>query len=295
MASKNVHIVSVLHEVTTPNDPSNPVVTGGIMDVALLLSQKYGVNIRQGNNFRLIGYGLQVSVPGQDTGNAGTATFSFVEPNRHLVKAWNLAFEQWKTQKKIQAQVGQHMRYDDFELAFDMNSPTIRTSHIFDNPLTVADGDEHNVGLVGPSDEGNNYTGIADVYNSRFPAPDESTTHYGTNIKAAKFGDFYIDQSTNMITSITCQATGTGGVDTATIPDSLGWGISIGDMTMLPADNHINVMCGLVNYSLRVFPEDTAVQIADDVQYRLTLMFEGWSSIADSAKKSRKKKGKGKK
>lgn len=293
MASKNVHIVTLGANIVTPNDPEIPGAEG-VIDVALELSRKYGVNIRQGNNFRLIGYGLQVAVPGQDTGSAGTCTISFVEPNRHLVKAWNNVFSQWKTQKKIQARVGQHMRYDDFELCFNSTSSTTRTSHIFDNPLTVADGDEHNVGLVGPSDDGANYTGIADVYNSRFPAPGESTSHYGDDIKEAKFGEMYLDASTNMITSLTCQATASGGVDVESLPDSLGWGVSLGDMTLLPADNHINVMCGLVNYSIRVFPEDTAAQYADTVQYKLTLMFEGWSSIADSMKNS-KKKGKGKK
>lgn len=289
MASKNLHVVSWTQTIEVPNDPSDAVASGNV-DVALELSRKYGVNVRQGNNFRLVGYGLQIAVPGQDTGAGCTGTISFVEPNRHLVKAWNLAFNQWKTQKKIQARVGNALRYDDFELCWSEGSGTTRTSLMYDNPLTVSDGDPHQVGLVGDSNDTADYTSITDVYNSRFPAPGQSQSHYGANIKEAKFGEKYIDASTNMITSLTTQASASGGVaDVSWLPtgDQLGWGVSISDMVFLPADNHLNVMCGLINWSVRAFPEDTGSQWADDVQVRFTLMFEGWSSIADGARKKR--------
>lgn len=290
MASKNVHIVSFTGTSVVPNDPSSAV-HGGNIDVALALSEKYGVNIRQGNNFRMIGYGVQCAVPGQDTGAGIIANINFVEPNRHIVKAWNMVFNQWKKQKSIRAQVGESMRYDDFELCWDAGSANTRTSHIYDDPFSISDGDPQDVGLIGASSESGDYTSIADVYNSRFPAPQASSTHYGGALKDAKFGDYFIDQSTNVQTALTAQATATGGLaDVSSLPtgDQLGWGVSIGEMTMLPADNHINVMCGLLNYSIRLFPEDTLSQLADTVQWRITLMFEGWSPLAASAKKRRK-------
>lgn len=288
MASKNVHIVTHVGQHVVPNDPS-AAVFGGISDAAVSLSDKYGRNIRQGNNFRLIGYGLQFKVPGQDTGAAGTCALTFVEPNRHLVKAWNNMFTQWKKQKQIEARVGKSVRYDDFELALNMGTVTGRTSHIYDNPFTATSGDPHNIGIAGDSDDGNDYTSISDVYNSRFPIVPASADHYGGGIKDPKFGTQYIDQNSDIYTTLVCNATASGGVDTGTDPDSLGWGIALGDINWLPADNHINVMCGLVDFQIRLFPEDTFWQNADTLTWQLTLVYEGWSPLADSAKKGGKK------
>lgn len=289
MASKNVHIVRHIGNSTVPNDPSESVY-GSISDAALHLSDKYGRNIRQGNNFRLIGYGLQVYVPGQDTGAAATCAITFVEPNQHLVKAWNNMFQQWKKQKQIEARVGRSVRYDDFELALNSGWVNNRTSHIYDNPFTATSGDPHNIGLAGDSDDANDYTSIADVYNSRFPPPAESTDHYGGGIKAPKFGTQYIDQNSDIYTTLICGAAASGMVDQneGLGLDVLGGGINLGEINWLPADNHINVMCGLVDYQIRLYPEDTTTQWADNITWQLTLVYEGWSPLADSAKKSKK-------
>lgn len=287
MPSKNVHIVTHTGTIQTPNDPSGAL-DGGCSDAALRLSDKYGRNIRQGNNFRLIGYGLQIRVPGQDTGAAAICSLTFVEPNRHLVKAWNNTFRQWKKQKQIEGKVGRSVMYDDFELALNIGRVTSRTSHLYDNAFTAADGDPHNLGIAGDSNDTGNYTSISDVYNSRFNPPIASTTHYGTTIKEPKHGSEYIDNNTDIYTSLVCQATASGGVDIVGTPDALGWGISMGDMVWLPADNHINVMCGLVDWQIRAFPEDTANQLADTLEYQLTLVYEGWSPLADSKKGGRK-------
>lgn len=280
MPSKNVHIVTHTGTFDVPNNPANAV-AGGISDAALELSDKYGRNIRQGNNFRLIGYGLQIRVPGQDTGAAAVCSITFVEPNRHLVKAWNNMFRQWRKQKQIEAKVGRSVRYDDFELALNSGNVTARTSHIYDNAFTASDGDPHNIGIAGDSDDSGDYTSISDVYNSRFPPPSASTSHYGASIKAPKFGAQYIDQNSDIYTSLVCSATASGGVDSGPDPNLLGWGIAMNDMTWLPADNHVNVMCGLVDYQIRAFPEDTLLQYADELEYQLTLVYEGWSPLAD--------------
>lgn len=287
MASKNVHIVTHTGLAEVPNDPSIPV-AGGISDAAVHLSDKYGTNIRQGNNFRLIGYGLQFKVPGQDTGAAATCSLTFCEPNRHMVKAWNNMFTQWKKQKQIEARVGRSVRYDDFELALNSGHVTNRTSHIYDNAFTAADGDPHNIGLAGDSDDAANYTSIADVYNSRFPILPASADHYDGSIKDPKFGTQYIDQNSDIYTSLICGGAASGGVHPGTL-DMLGWGINLGEINWLPSDNHINVMCGLVDYQIRFYPEDMLAQTADELIWQLTLVYEGWSPLADSKKKGGKK------
>lgn len=287
MPSKNVHIVTASGTFQVPNDPSSAV-AGACIDSALELSKKYGRNIRQGNSFRLIGYGLQLKVPGQDTGAAAVASLNFVEPNRHLVKAWNNSFKQWRKQKQIEARVGKSMRYDDFELALKQGYVDGRTSHIYDNPFDSATGDQHDVGLTGNSDESGNYTSISDVYTSRFNPPSASESHFGNTIKSAKFGSEYLDITSNIFTSLVVGATASGGVDVGSTPDALGWGVSMQDMVWLPADNHINVMCGLVEYQIRAFPEDTLFQLADSLHYQITLVYEGWSPLADSKKGGKK-------
>lgn len=282
MPSKNVHIVTVSDSFSVPNDPSTPV-DGVTIDVALELSKKYGRSIRQGNSFRLIGYGLSLRVPGQDTGAAATANLTFVEPNRHLVKAWNNMFQTWRKQKQIQAKVGRQMRYDDFEVCLTNSDSTARTSVILDDPFTVADGDPQKVMLTGNSSEATNFTSIADVYNSRFPTPASSRTHYDSVIKECKFGDDYIDTLTNVFTTLQATATASGHYIDNVVDGRMG-GIAMADMVWLPADNHINVMCGLVNAQIRAFPEDTGVQIADTLEWQVTLVFEGWSPLADGKK-----------
>lgn len=288
MASKNVHIVTHTGTFTVPNDPTDSI-SSGISDAALELSDKYGRNIRQGNNFRLIGYGLSIRAPGQDSGAAAICSLTFVEPNRHLVKAWNNSFTQWRKQKQIEARVGKSVRYDDFELALNSGHVNGRTSHIYDNPFDAADGDQHNLGLAGDSDDSADYTSITDVYTSRFKPPVASTSHYGTTVKSAKFGSEYIDINSDIYTTLVCNATASGNVDNTALPNMLFGGIALGDIQWLPADNHINVMCGLVDWQIRAFPEDTIGQIADSLTYQLTLVYEGWSPLADSAKKGGKK------
>lgn len=292
MASKNLHVVTVTGLTEVENNPAGALANGQI-DTFLELSRKYGRHIRQGNNARLVGYGLSIRIPGQDTGAGAIANIAFVEPDRHRVKAWNNMFIAWKKQKAIQAKVGRQMRYDDFEVALYDAHANSRTSTIFDDPFTVGDGDSHQIVLTGNSSDGADTTSIFDVYNSRFPAPAESETHYGSTIKASKIGDHFIDQ-TDAFTLLQAQATASGGLaDTSTFADSLGWGVSLQDIQWLPADNHLNVMCGLIDWSIRLFPEDTVSQFADTVGWQITLFYEGWSSLAESSKKkTNKRKGK---
>lgn len=289
MASKNLHVVTITGTHEVENDPSGALAHGEF-DIALELSRQYGRHIRQGNNFRLVGYGLAIQVPGQDTGAGAIANIAFTQPNAHKVRAWNNMFKAWKAQKKIQAKVGRQMRFDDFEVALIETGVDSRTSHILDDPFTAADGDSQDLVLAGNSDDGNNITSIFDVYNSRFPAPLPSESHYGSAIKASKIGEHYIDQ-TDCFTNLVAQASASGGVDVGSTPDSLGWGVSIQDMVLLPTDNHLNIMCGRGTWSIRFFPEDTGAQIADELSWQITLLIEGWSSLADT-KKSKSKGGK---
>ena len=56
--SKNLHIVQLEVEVQQPDDPQSPVNwASGVIQVDELLSKELGRTIRNGNSFRLVGFG----------------------------------------------------------------------------------------------------------------------------------------------------------------------------------------------------------------------------------------------
>ena len=96
--SKNLHVINFTREVTQPNDPTDIAVNAQI-DMALELSKQLGRNIRQGQQFRLVGYGafpskLTVSTSDVDTGMSLPAfRLGYAPSYKHSVNAWNMMFK----------------------------------------------------------------------------------------------------------------------------------------------------------------------------------------------------------
>lgn len=283
--SKNLHIVKEQIFITQPDD-SREYIADGVIDVALKLSQKYGRQIRQGQSFRLVGWGCSAK-PEDDTGGvqdfdmgfAGETTLAFQEPTKHYVKAWNQLLKIWQNQKKLMGRVGRFVRYDDFEVAYSDSYATSRTSTIYDNPIDDSSGDKHQLVLTGNSDDSNDYTSLVSYYNGRFEALPASETQYGTVIKAAKFDTARPLNTTGVRLSAPFQASAM--MQEVGVGDDYFGGMSQAGMTFLPSDNHLNVMCGLVNYAIKAWPPDTLTQTADTMELTLTLVFEGWSPLAN--------------
>ena len=127
--------VTVSIPVQNDNSPHTPNIDTTV-DLAMLLSEYYGKNIRQGNNFRV--KAMQATlVPADnaalayiDTGLPATVRTTHLPTTKHSRRAWNEVFRQWKRQKQLGGLVGSSVRNDDMEFAWKSDMTTSRTSTI---------------------------------------------------------------------------------------------------------------------------------------------------------------------
>ena len=125
--SKNLHIVQIEVEVQQPDDPQSPGDwTSGHIQVDKLLSQELGRTIRNGNSFRLVGFGSTLrgfnASSDLDVGFAGTCVLQYCPLTANGVGAWQSLQAQWMKQKRLSSGVGKYVRYDDFEVGWDDNT-----------------------------------------------------------------------------------------------------------------------------------------------------------------------------
>jgi len=294
--SKNIHLVNLEVNITQPNNPSANWAEG-VIQVDELMSKKLGRTIRNGNSFRLIGYGATLrgfnSGSDQDVGFAGVANIRYCPVTVHSVGAHQKLFRAWNRQKKLKSSVGEFVRYDDFEVGW---SPT----------LSLAAGRQSNIAMEGINDAtlesisiyGNSVAGsdvtLQEFYDNLNPVNDASENYTGSVIKAPKF-DKHFPIEGQLAASATFSAT----TDVTSIPDTLAGQVALADMQWLPSDNHISHLTGTLYYFFKGVAGDTAAQIADELKLIITLAYEGWSplntSAAMSPKKSRTRKMAGKK
>lgn len=283
--SKSIHFVQKTYNVTLPNDAQTDVFSGQV-DLAEELSQTLGHEIRQGNTFRVIG--MQATVKGYggggdlDVGAGATVGAAYIPTNSHARKAWNNVFQQWSKQKRLAGAVGQQVRYDDMEFAWESSQINSRTSTIYQN---LADSTPESLVLNGASSVGVDFS-LSDYYNSAFPKSDPSRDHFtNTTIKPAKTGVTMFPEQQVLYTTGTHSAM----VDASATPDYLGGGISMNDFQFFPADNHINVFCGLMYLFGKVIPPDTVGQNADGFQIVVTIAVEGWTPLVYKKRKMLKR------
>jgi len=58
--------------------------------------------------------------------------------------------------------------------------------------------------------------------------------------------------------------------------------LALGEITWLPSDNHLSHMTGTLYYYFKGVAPDTSIPIADNLKLTITLVYEGWSSLAPS-------------
>ena len=124
--SKNLHFVQVEIPVQQPpDDPSMHNWVEGVIQVDTELSEQLGRTIRNGNSFRLVGFGATlrgfVGASDLDVGFAGTAVVQMCPVTKNGVGAWQSLQGQWIKQKRLSSGVGKYVRYDDFEIGWDAN------------------------------------------------------------------------------------------------------------------------------------------------------------------------------
>lgn len=280
--SKSIHFVQKQFTVTVPNDAQLNILDGTI-DLAAELSNQLGHEIRQGNTFRVVG--MQATIRGYDaggdldTGASVVVGAEYLPTTSHSRKAWNNVFQQWSKQKRLAGAVGQHIRFDDMEFAWNSNHIVpLRTSTIYQD---LADGSPESLVLTGDSTVGTDFS-LEDYYNSAYQNQVSSRDHFtNTVFKAPKAGAYLYPPIQTIYTSATHSAM----VDGSETPDNLGGAISMNDFQFFPADNHLNVFCGVMRFFGKLMPVDTEGQIADDLLVTVTIAVEGWTPLVYKRKK----------
>ena len=279
--SKNLHIVQLEVEVQQPDDPQSPVNwASGVIQVDELLSKELGRTIRNGNSFRLVGFGSTLrgfnASTDLDVGFAGTSVLQFCPVTKNGVGAWQSLQKQWMKQKQLSSAVGKYVRYDDFEVGWDANSflSTARNSTIRMSGLD--DTNSEKISLYGASVDGTVVT-LESYFDNLNPIPEVSEDPFGAVIKTAKFTDKFPDfRNLDMPCSFSAQA-----YDTATGVGYAG-AISTGSIQWLPSDNHLSHMTGTLAYFFKGIAPDTDAPPAnpDELKLTITLVYEGWAPLA---------------
>ena len=279
--SKNLHIVQVEVEVQQPAEsPSPEDWAQGVIQVDAELSKELGRTIRNGNSFRLVGFGSTLRGFGGssdlDVGFAGTCVVQYCPLTKNSVAAHQGLYRQWMKQKQLSGNVGAYVRYDDFEAGWSTGNllPPGRTSTILASGL--GDTTEEHVVLYGPSSSGNEVS-LESYYDNLNPIAAVSETPFGVVIKTAKFIDKFPDfKALEMPTTFSASA-----YDTA-VGTGYAGAVAMGQIQWLPSDNHLSHMTGTLNYFFKGIAPDTDFPPAtpDELKLTITLVYEGWSSLA---------------
>jgi len=268
--SKNLHFVQFDVNIEQPDDPEENWAEG-IIQVDQILSQELGRTIRNGNSFRLVGFGSALKgfndSTDVDIGFAGVTTVQFCPVTKNGVGAWQSLQKQWMKQKRLSSGVGKYVRYDDFEMGWDADHFLLpgRNSTILMGGL--GDTASEAVTLYGISVNGGHVT-LESYFDNLNPIPEVSEDPFGAVIKTAKFYNKFPDwRSLNCPTTFSSVGPNTGG------------GIATGEIQWLPSDNHLSHMTGTVFYYFKGLPGDEAL-IGDDLKLTVILVYEGWAPLA---------------
>lgn len=275
--SKNLHYVQHEVNIVQPSEATGNW-ANGVIQVDTELSKELGRTIRNGNSFRLVGYGASlkgfIGGSDQDVGFAGTAAVQFCPVTKNGVGAWQSLQSQWMKQKRLSSSVGKYVRYDDFEIGWTQTFPLAagRNSNIRMGGLN--DASTESIGIYGTSVDGA-YVSLATYYDNLNPIEEPSEDPFGAVIKTAKFTDKFPDWRTLIMpTSFSAQ------LAAETDPDSFAGGLATGEIQWLPSDNHLSHMTGTLYYFFKGVAPDTALQIPDELKLTITLVYEGWAPLA---------------
>ncbi|AXQ65419.1 MAG: hypothetical protein [Circular genetic element sp.] len=286
--SKNLHFVQHTIEIEQPDDPEQNWASG-VIQVDAELSKELGRTIRNGNSFRLVGYGASLrgfnSATDQDVGFAGTAVVELCPVTKNGVGAWQSLQKQWYKQKRLSSGVGKYVRFDDFEVGWSATQllPVPRNSVI--RMDGIGDLAAESIGIYGTPVDGT-FVSLSGYYNNLNPIQAPSEDPFGAVIKTAKFEDKFPDSR------LLLMPTSFSALPQSSLPaEGYAGGIATGDIDWLPSDNHLSHMTGTLYYYFKGIPGDASIPIADDLKLTITLVYEGWAPLAQvrSSKATTKK------
>ena len=252
-------------ELGTPSSADEFVIDDQV-DLALLLSQRLQRQVRQGRSFRLhsVKASLKPAGGNHDIGVAVTGQVAFCPATKNSVKGWQHAFHVWKKQKALRVGAFGHIvKYDDFEVAFDENTITSRTSTVFAEGLN--DGDTESVTIYGESNDGfgTNMVTLEDIYESaqttsgnlgpsRFPLDN-------AQVKASKFTQQFPDSRSVPFAAHLSAVSADPGFDS---------GATVSQHTTYVKDGA--TLAGVLRVYATMLPENTLDHIQDAMKLTLT-------------------------
>lgn len=268
--------------VKMSNDPATPVLNAQI-DLALELSKFYGKEIRQGNNFTIVGAGATIrpsdGSSAIDYGVSATSFLGFIPATKHSRRAWNNAFKMWRAQKNLRGGVGQQIRYDDMEFAYHLDHQNSRTSTVYmqglpdsDSEYLVLTGGSTET-VVSPSIIPGDFS-LADFYNSSYPKAAASRQHWDTTvIKAPKADDLFPAEQHFCLTATNSN----NATDGLILGDKLTAAVAMDDLDTFPLPH--DVLCGLLNITTYVMPDDTINQLEEEFLLTITIYVKKWKAL----------------
>ena len=253
------------------------------------LSQHYGKNVRQGNNFRV--KGVQVAMrganSGYDVGLASAVRFSYAPHTKHTNTAWRDAFKMWSQQRQLRGTGTGRTQYEDMEFSYSTSYLSeLGTSHLMQGGLNDDDADK--MVLYGSSSETGNVFSLEDHYQSMNPpVPVPRYAWNNSPVVEMKFDqdDLFPHERTFWATSqaSTNASFETVSVESPIIEDPvislthLGGADMEAEMHLLPEP--ANVLCGLLELDVWVIPDDTVAQAEDEAILYVSIWVESWKPI----------------
>jgi len=298
--SKTLHKVTKRYEITTTGDPHDAIVAVDI-DLATELSQRLGRTIKQGNSFRVVGWGA--SVVGQygslgtdlDLGLSATCRVKYCPTTYHSAKAWRMLNSAYWKQSAFREGLGVKSRYDEFEVAYKEGGESSRTSQVYCGG--ISDPQAEHCFIYAPYDDedglGISTIGLNTLYDAHHPveAPGQITEvdllfDDQINYKAAKFASKFPEED-NFTMAAHFSSTNFYDHDVG-LDDIYPQGASAGtENFFLPDDNHIPILCGRMNLWAWVLPESDIHVVEDTLYLYVTFYIEGWNTL-NRTKKSRR-------
>lgn len=301
--SKNLHQVTVGIPLIQPNNTTDSPIEGqgagsftsaSQIDLSLELSKVLGRTIKQGQNFRVVGWGTAL-VPrasgielDPENGMGVTSRFAYIPTTKFSTKAWRTLKDHYWKQAAFRKGLEGTARFDEFEVAWDTGAVTDRTSRVYVGGLT--DPKPEACTLLGGYDDedGLNEGHISAKYllDAQHPVASsqalveqdllfDDTIHY----KDAKFTSRF-----PAVQTISSSATFSSDrfYDHDILIDEIyqGGGVAFSETHWLPEGNHLDVLCGLLKPSFFVTTPDDENVLADGALLMVTFWIEGWSSIA---------------
>lgn len=305
--SKNLHQVTFaipIDQNVGGTDDNTVASWDSMLDISQKLSKNLGRTIRQGSNFRVVGWGAgMIPNAGADlnpeTGFGATVRLSYLPTTRNSTKAWRDLKNHYYKQSNFRKGLGINTRFDEFEVAMYENQINSRTSKVYVGG--VNDPTPEACTLLGTYDDedglGDGYIAAKHLFDAKNPVPaggtlEETDLLFDDTIdyKPPKYNSYFPS-----LQHLTATATHSAQVfynHDILIDDIYPVaGIATDTIHWLPEGNHLDVLCGLFSCAAYVTSPDDENFLADGATLYVTLFIEGWSSIAKALPRRKSKKG----